>query len=541
MRYKKSWIRNPSDELAVSRGCYFDERRGARAVGFLEKFCRQSKGRWGGEPLKLLGWERDLILRLFGWRRADERRRFKSVYVEVPKKNGKSTLVSALVLLLDVADGEQAPEIYINACDRDQASIIFDETKRMIENSPAFLNRFEVVDSRKIILDPVNKGKIRANSADVAKHDGVNASHVIWDELHRQKDRELWKIFQYAGITREQFLRIVITTAGETETGPWFEQREYSKRVNAGTVEDIHHLGVIYAIEEGEDVEDPKVWKRVNPSMGELFTVDDFALDFQKAKEEGSDEVANFLRLRLGRVGGRSTSFVDLETWDRLALPVLPAGDRPAYLGLDLSSVDDLTAAVRLVGDEEGGFDVVCRFFLPEALAGDLQRKHKAPYLRWAEEGWVDLTPGEVVDYGYVRTVVRDQFLTGVNIRKVVSDPFNAYKLAIELRDDDSLPVEFLRQGYLSLSPPTKDLLRLIRSGKIRHGGNPVLRWMIDNARVEQDAAGNIKLSKHKSRGKIDGMAALINALAGSTIKTGDGMERSVYEDRGVLVLEVTQ
>jgi phage terminase large subunit-like protein len=538
MKTAKRWIVNRSDSLAVSRGCYFDEARGRHAVDFIERFCRQSKGRWGGKPFVLLEWERSFVLRLFGWRLHDGRRRFKTAYLEVPKKNGKSTLVSAIALYLEVADGEKSPEVYLNAVDRDQASIVFDEMKRMVQASPPLASRFEVVDSRKIMLDAKTQGKIRANSADVAKQDGVNASAVIWDELHRQRDRELWKIFQYAGITRDQFLRVVITTAGESESGPWFEQREYSQRVEAGTVEDINHLGVVYAATEEDDLEDPDVWRRVNPSMGELFTVEDFASDFAKAKEEGPDELANFLRLRLGRIVGAARSFLTLEEWDRCNLPTLPAGGRPSYLGADLSTVDDLTAVVLVVGDDAGGYDVLPRFFLPEKLAPDLARKHRVPYMRWAEMGLVDLTPGEVIDYGYVLRVVREEVLPGLDLRKVVSDPFNAYKLAIELRDEDGLPVEFLRQGFLSLSPPTKDLLRLVKSGKIRHGGNPVLRWMIGNVKKDEDAAGNIKLSKGKSRGKIDGLAALVNAIAGATISTSDeSRERSVYEDRGVFVL----
>jgi phage terminase large subunit-like protein len=533
----RRWILDASDKAAVALGYYFDESKGLHAVAFIEGFCRQSKGRWGGQPLRLMEWQRLFIMRLFGWRRPDGRRRFKTAYLEVPKKNGKSTLISAIALYVEVADGEKSPEVYLNAVDRDQASIVFDEMKRMVQASPSLSSRFEIIDSRKIMLDAKIQGKIRANSADVSKQDGVNASCVIWDELHRQKDRELWKIFQYAGISRDQYLRIVITTAGESESGPWHEQREYSQRVSAGTVEDPHHLGIVYAMSEGDDPEDPEVWARVNPSMGEIFTVEDFAADYEKAKEEGPDETANFLRLRLGKIIGTAKSFLTLEEWDRCGGDLLPFGDSPAYLGVDLSTVDDLTALVLAVGDEADGFDLKTWFFLPESNAAELGRRHKVPYLRWAEMGLVTLTPGEVVDYGFIRQTIRGA-VEGINLRKVVSDPFNAYKLALELRDEDGLSVEFLRQGFLSLSGPTKDLVRLVKSGKIRHAKNPVLRWMIGNARKDEDAAGNIKLSKKTSRGKIDGLAATINALAGSSISTSDeSNERSVYEDRGMVIL----
>jgi phage terminase large subunit-like protein len=544
-RVAKKWMRNPSDVRAVELGCYFDPSIGKRACEFLERFCRQSKGKWAGQLLKLLPWQRDFIMRLFGWRTADGRRRFKSAYLEVPKKNGKSTLFSALAILFLIADGEGAPEIYLNAVDREQASIIYDESARMVGRSPDLSSRLEVIPSRKRIVDPVGNGRIQASSADVPSKDGVNASHVLWDELHRQTSRDMWSIFEYAGASREEPLRLVITTAGESESGIWYEQRLLSQQVNSGTVPDISHLGVIYAAEVGDDLDSPEVWKKANPSLGETIKLEDFRREWEAAKASPFPIVRqNFKRLRFGLVSGGASSFVELGAWDACAGDLSPSeleervrvADSPCYVGLDLSSVDDLTAVVLISGDEESGIDIIPKFFLPRDNIVSLEREHKVPYREWADEGFITLTDGETVDYEAVKGAVL-AMVENRDLRSVISDPYNAYKLAVDLKEKEGLPVVFLRQGFLSLSPPTKELLRLIKSRRIRHGGHPVLRWCVENAVAEKDSASNIKLSKKKSRGKIDGLAALVDAIAGPFGSSSDEGERSVYEERGALIL----
>lgn len=525
------WVRTPADRKAISDGCYFDRTEGEYVCDFIETFCRQSKGRWGGEPLKLLDWQRDFLMRLFGWRTADNRRRFKRAYLEVAKKNGKSTLVSALTLVLLLADGERAPEVYCNAVDREQASIVFDEAARMVRASPELAKRLEIIDYRKRIVCAASHGKIQANSADVPSKDGVNASAWIFDELHRQNTRELYDIFRYAGASREQPLEISITTAGEDTSGIWHELRDYSEKVNAGVIADTSHLGVVYRAIEEDDLDDPATWRKANPSLGVTISEEDFGRELAEAKEVPA-KLANFKRLRLNLVVRGDATFIRSDQWS--ACDGIPVIERhaPVYMGGDLSSLDDLTAVVLLSGDEVDGYDVLSRFWLPEENIVDLERKHQVPYREWANSGLIELTPGNVVDYSFVRREIVT-LSAEYDVRKVLFDPYNAAKLAIELREQDGLPVEFLRQGFLSLSDPTKQLLRLILGQKLRHGGNPILSWHASNAIVEQDAAGNLKLSKKKSKKKIDGMAALVNAIAGAT--EGSVVGRSVYDERGIL------
>lgn len=527
------WIRNKSDELAIERGCYFDEASGQFYIDFIETFCCQSKGRWAGQPLKLLDWQKDFILRLFGWKLPNGKRRFRRFYLEVAKKNGKSTMLSALLIALLLIDGEGAPEVYCCAVDREQASILYDESARMIRSSPELTRRLEVIDSKKRIIDAPGNGKIVACSADVPSKDGINASHTVFDELHRQKDRGLWDVFEYAGASREQPLLGSITTAGETTDGVWHEQREYSEKVNDGTIPDISHLGVVYRALEGDDIDDPETWKKANPSLGVTIKIEDFARELAEAKAVPT-KLANFKRLRLNIVARGDTAFISIDLWDLCNAHVTMPRREPVWLGGDLSSIEDLCALACLAGDPDDGFDVQMRFWLPEDNIAELERRHQLPYRTWADQELIELTPGNVVDYAFIRreiVVLADEY----DVKKVLFDPYNANKLALELKDQDGLPVEFIRQGFLSLSNPTKQLLRLILGGKLRHGGHPILRNHISNAVAEQDAAGNIKLSKRKSKRKIDGAAALVNAIAGAT--DGPIEETSVYDTRGILTI----
>ncbi len=530
----KKWIRNPSDELAVKEGCTFDADAGQTVCDFIERFCCNSRGsQWAGEPIKLIPWQRDFLMRLFGWRKSDDRRRFRSAYIEVAKKNGKTTLLAALELYLLLCD-DDGPDIYINACDRDQAGMMYEESKRMVEASPVLAKSLRVVDYRKRIVFEKGNGVIRANSADAPNKDGLNPSAVIWDELHRQPDRKLWEVFRYASAARREPLRLAITTAGESEDGVWFEQRQDSEKINRGEVPDTSHLGIVYRAEATDDLDDPATWRKANPSMGITITEEDFKRELEEAKRNPL-EWHNFIRLRLNIVARESGLFITPEQWKACDEPLTPltqlSGD-PCYGGGDLSTVNDMTAAVFLFGDPESGYDVHCRFYLPEADILDLERKHRVPYRLWAEQGHLELTPGNSIDYEFVRRDI-NKIADNHDLKQFLCDPFNATDLLIRLTEHDGLPVEAIRQGFLSLNAPTKELQRLVLSRKIRHGNNPILKWMIGNAVAEQDAAGSLKLSKDKSRKKIDGVSALVNAIAAASSQVGE--VDSVYEKRVVL------
>lgn len=533
------WIRNPSDQLAIDEGCRFDEELGEKVCQFVETFCHQSKGRWAGKPLTLLDWQRDFLMRLFGWLDKHGRRRFRSFYLEVAKKNGKSTLISTIAIYLCLVDAaisgipDGAPEVYLNAVDREQASIVFDEAARMVKASPDLSDRLEIIASKGRIIDPIGYGKIQKNSADAPSKDGVNATGSLFDELHRFKSRELWDIFKYAGASREQPIRGVITTAGEEEEGPWYEQRSKSELINSGAVLDVAHLGVIFRANAKDDLDDPATWRKANPSLGITLSEEQFRADLAEARRTPS-EWGNFLRLRLNIVSRGEQQFLSAEDWAACGGAHIASRDEPAYGGLDLSQTRDLSSFELLIGDQRDGFDVISRFWLPEDGIVELEQAHQVPYRTWADRGFIELTPGNVIDYAFIRAEIV-ALSQEYGVRKLFADPYNATKLGLELKEQDGLPIEFLRQGYLSLSGPTKELQRLVLGRKIRHADHPILKWHCANAVAEQDAAGNIKLSKRKSKKKIDGMAALVNAVAAAT--SSNDYEPSVYETRSILFL----
>ena len=426
------------------------------------------------------------------------------------RKTEKSTFASAIAVYLVIADEEGAPEVYLNAVDREQAGIVFEEAARMVAASPELVSRLEVIRSKGRIIDPVGLGVIQKNSADVQRMYGVNGSGIIFDEVHRFKNRDLWDVFRYAGLARVQPLTLVITTAGDEEIGVWFELRQRAEAINNGTRVDTEFYGG-KSTERGQMTTLNRLRRgaQANPSLGTTLVEADFLADLESAKTNPA-EMLNFRRPRLNIVSRADVCFIDLVAWDKCDGPVSLAPRSPVWMGLDLSNVDDLTAlaVVGDIGDGDGVFGVEMYFWLPGENIVSLERKHQQPYRIWAQQGLITLTPGAVIDYGFVRAQINS--LAGdYDLRRLLVDPYNAAKLGIELKEQDGLPVEIIRQGFLSLSDPTKQLLRLVLGRQLRHGGNPILRWHAGNAVADGDAAGNIKLSKAKSRRKIDGMAAL--------------------------------
>jgi len=522
-RVDRKWIRCRADLVAIEEGCYFDERAGLKVIAFIERFCRQSIGEWAGQPIRLFDWQKDFLMRLFGWKRPDGRRRFKSAYLEMAKKNGKSTLLAPLLLYLALADGESVPDIHINATARDQAKIIFDEQVRMIRASPMLARRAKILDSKadkRIIFHECN-GTIQANSADTASKDGANASVVAFDELHRQgANYKQWLVFKYAGVARRQFIRIVITTAGEEHAGPWHDQRVLSEAINDGNSEDTSHLGVVYRAKPEDDIDDPETWRKANPSMGLTIEEDDFARELEQAKGSPRD-LAEFLRLRLGIVVGGDTKLFDPIAWAACGgEPDVCEGD-PWHCGLDLSSTTDLSAFVAIRGNEAEGYDVLCKFWLPKDNVVGLEHRDNQPYRAWEAMGLITLTPGPRIDYAFIFAEI-EAFAEDNEIASFIADPALAFAICDRLIEELGIPVLYLRQGFFSISPPTKEVERLVGIKKFRHGNHPVLTWNILNSIAVKDAAGCVKIDKDKSSHKVDGAYALVDAYAGIMLSDPD-------------------
>lgn len=513
-------IRTASDRRALEEGCYFDQRSVDRVIGFIEKFCCHTKGRWYGRPFRLLKWQKRLIRAVYGWKRPDGTRRIRQVYVEIPKKNGKTELVSALILYHLIADREMGAEIYLCAYTRKQAALIFDDAKMMVESSPALRKILVIKDSfhEKTISFSATRSKIHVMSSDAPSADGKSSSFTVFDELHRQKKPDHWNVMEYAGAARSQPLLMAITTAGVDRLGVCYRQHEYAAKVESGIVVDIAFFGMVYGADlEKDDIGSPLVWEKVNPSWGETINPQDFAAEFARAKEDPA-QFNNFLRLRLNIWTSEDSRFIDADRWSLCGQEFDPAEleGRTCYAGLDLSNVSDITAFVMIFPFEDGSYWVLPYFWLPKDYARLRQERDRIPYLDWAGRGLIKLTSGDVIDYDFVKSSILD-CASRYNIKKLYCDPYNATQICLQLASE-GLPVDYLRQGFLSLNAPCKELVRLVSDGKLHHGSNAVLDWMADNTRAVTDAHDNLKISKKHSKDKIDGIVSLVCALAGALI-----------------------
>ena len=520
------------DPAATAGDCWYDPEAADRVIGFFRDCLTHVKGEKAGHPFELDNWQEAIIGALFGWKRKDDNtRRYRTAYIEVPRKNGKSTLCAglALYMLFSKDGGEQGAEVYSAAAEREQASIVFDIASQMVAAEPVLRGVSKIF--RKSIGVERTASTYKVLSADAYTKHGLNASAIIFDELHAQPNRDLWDVLSTSTGARVQPLTVAISTAGYDRNSICYEVHDYAGKVRDGIIEDQTFLPVIYGADDKADFRDPKVWEAANPGLGISIRKDYLEIESKKAAELPSYE-NTFRRLHLNQWTEQAVRWLPMDRWDE-ADDFEVFGDRPVYAGLDLASTTDIAALVMVAQDEEGGFDVVCRFWIPEENAHRRERKDRVPYEAWIRESLVTATPGDCIDYDQIREDILE-ITKEINIRQIAVDRWNATQIVTQLEGENVNMVMF-GQGYRSMSAPSKQLEALVMSRKLHHQGNPVLRWMASNVAIETDPAGNIKPSKKKSTEKIDGIVALVMALARATAETDDG--DSIYEDRGIITL----
>lgn len=582
------YIRGENDERAVLAGCRVEESLGQHVCEFFRRYLRHSKGEWAGQRFELTPIQRDLIVMpLFSWVRPDGRRRFRTADIWVPKKNFKSTLAAGLGLYGLRADCEPGAEVYAAAVDRKQAGIVFGEAANMVDASPALRSKLVVTRSTKTI-NYGHKAWFKALSAEFATHEGLNPHFTVVDEIHAfdERGRQLFQTLMYGGAARRQPLRIVISTAGDDETTIGYEQYEYAKGVRDGIIDDTTAFVYIAEALPEEDWTDPAIWAKANPSLGTIIQAEEMSEECNKARQSPRLQ-ASFKRYRLNMWIRTSEPWLDMERWQACGQPVdyTALAGETCCGGLDLSTVRDLSAfvlAFRSDGDGNetepeptpapshdpsgnvpgphgliGGIDaddaqpipvvesdpdaiytLLPFFWLPEDGIRERERIDRVPYRQWADAGYLKLTPGNTIDYSFIEQAVVS-LAKQYDIHEIAFDPYNATDLVHRLAENHGLTMVEMRQGYLSLSDPSKTFERLVLSGRLRHGNNPILRWMANHVSIATDPAGNIKPVKpDRNRGskRIDGIVASIMGLAREAMRDGSG--GSVYNTRGPLVLD---
>lgn len=534
-------IRDQKDGKA--RGLVFDSSAAEKAIRFFS-LLHHSKGQWAGQAFVLAPWQAFIVGSLFGWRRRDGARRFRISYSEVPRKNGKSTLSAGVGLLLAFFDEEPGAEVYCAATKRDQARIVFDEAKRMVERTAGLSRRIEVLAAN--LHQKATASKLQPLSADHDTMDGLNVHGVIIDELHAHKTSATVDVLETATGARRQPLQFEITTAGYDRDSICWKHHDYTVKVLEGTVEDDTWFGFIACADPGDDWRSPKTWAKANPNLGVSVHFDDLKRKAEKAEHILSQQNA-FRRLHLDEWTEQADRWVDMDVWDgcSAAFDVAELRGRDCFAGLDMASVRDLSAMALVFPNDLDGFDVLWKFWLPrETLEPGKTERSERERLRlqeWADQGFITVTEGNVTDYDLVE---RDIFEAAETYRmlELAHDRWNITQLITHLQnefgtDESSVPrVIGFGQGFQSMSAPTKELEKLLLGKKIRHGGNPVARWMASNVAVRQDPAGNLKPDKERSAEKIDGIVALVMALGRAITRPDSG--ESIYDQRAAAGVE---
>jgi phage terminase large subunit-like protein len=531
------WIRNAHDERALLAGCTF-EKWSAEKVRKFFLLLRHSKGRWAGQSFELMRdqWE-DIIAPIFGWLRADGTRRVRKAYIEVAKKNYKSTLGSGIGLYGLVGDSEAGAEVYSAATKQDQASIVHAEAIKMVRVSPLLMKRLRINESTKTITYPDTQSKYAALSADSAGSEGLNIHFLIADELHAWSDRGFLDSLRYGFAARSQPLWFIITTAGVFDvTSIGWQEHEYAQRWLDDKVEDQEYHAYIRAAGEKDDILDPETHKKANPGYGITIDPAEIAKSAKDATERPSELFA-FLRYRLNIWTQAFSAWLPPEKWAACsgAVDEDELAGRVCYGGLDLASKTDITSWVLCFPPVDDGelWRFLIRCWVPREGAELRARKDSVHYLTWAEQGHLTLTDGAETDYKAVRRQIEaDRTKFQFNKESIGADPWNLTDIRQDLDPDAEYIFEF-PQHFQYMSPPTKKMEALVLGEQIAHGGHPVFQWCMSNIVLLTDTNGNVRPSKKHSKEKIDvGVAALI-ALGQAMV--AKPKSPSVYETRGVV------
>jgi phage terminase large subunit-like protein len=530
-------------EHGEARGLTFDPAASTSAIEFFAEFLRHADGR----PFVLAPFQAFIVGQIFGWKSGGARR-FRHVYCETAKGGGKSPLAAGIALAVLFLDAEPGAEIYCAAVTREQAGVQFRDCVRMAQASPDLARQLVIGEHN--IAHPASGSFIRPVSSEARALDGKRVGVALIDELMEHPTADVYDKMRAGTKTRRQPLIVVTTNAGYDKHSVAWRLHAYSVQVLEGVQQNDTWCAFIAALDpcaacRAAGHEQPAencpacdqwtnedVWVKANPLL-------DLVLPRQYLREQVEEALAMpskravVQRLNFSLWTSASVRWLPVDAWAACGVPVTAAAliGRRCIAGLDLSETRDLSALVLLFPDEAGGYDVLPFFWCPEEDIRQRAQRDHVPYDEWATAGWLEATPGNVIDFARIRARILELGRT-YQLAEVCYDPWRARQLAAQLAED-GIPMTELPQTLGNISPAARELERLLLSRQLRHGNNPILSWCAGNVVIDTDAAGNIRPSKRRSTERIDGIAALVTALArASVVRTG----RSVYDERGVLV-----
>ena len=491
----------------------FDPELAERPCRFIE-LLPHIKGKWAreGRLIELEDWQCFILTTVFGWVHHETRlRRFREGYVEVPRKNAKSTLSSGLALYMLSADGEQGAEVYSAATTRDQARIVFDDSKAMADRVPDLRTYLGVVVLQHSITVAATSSKYTPLAAEGSTLDGLNVHFAVIDELHAHKTRAVYDVIDTARGAREQSLLWNITTAGTDRSGICYERRTHATKLLDGVITDPALFGIIYTIDDADDPFQPSSWAKANPNWGKSVLEDDMVAAARKAEAMPSS-LANFLTKRLNVWVNGESAWMDMRAWERCAQPGLILDDvpegTPVWMGLDLAQKRDFAALVA-VFQQDGKWHVCTRLYLNELA---VQESGNAHLSGWARQGYVQVTDGDITDFEVVAEDMR-AICRKCDVQEIAFDPALSMYFATKLIEE-GLPLVEITQRALFFTPPLIQVENLVHERKLVHDANPVMNWMVSNLVVKVSKFNELHApTKERPENKIDGPIAMLMAL----------------------------
>ena len=516
---------------------YFDHDEAKRAVEFFPLFLRHLKGAMAGQPFEMLPWQKKITEDIFGWKQvSDGRRKYRTVFIAVPRKNGKSTWLAGLGLYMLSCDNEESGEVYGAAYSRDQASIIYDIAAGMVAADQIMSKKLLVRKHAKRIADLSTHSVYRVISADSEGAHGFNASAILFDEVHTQRDRDLWDVLETSTGARTQPLTIGITTAGHDRASLCWDLWSKAKAIIDGHITDETFYPVLYAADIDDDWQDPKVWAKANPSLGYGISLEYLQQQCDRAKQEPAFE-NTFRRLHLNQWTEQESRIIQMHEWDNCErdIHIEEYAGRVCYAGLDLSTTRDVTAFSLVFPEEDGGCAMFPYFWIPKENIDKRAEQDKRIVQAFAARGHIEVTEGNEVDNSYIARRIME-ITADYELRIIGVDPWNATGCTQKLKElgvpDES--IQTMPQTFGTYNEAIKQWITMLGNKKFRHDGNLVFRWMASNAVGKTDASGNLRFDKGSSAEKIDGMTASGMGLA---LAIRHGLDVSVYSQAGAGVI----
>ena len=514
----------------------YDSDKAELRIKFIERVCTHVKGELAGQKFILEEWQKEFIRELYGTLNEDGTRQYRTAYVQIPRKNGKSNLSAALALAELFVGAEKGAEIYCCASSRDQAKIVFDVCRQMIKNSSILMRSCQVYQNSIVLKD--SNSFLKAVAAEAGLLHGANASMVVYDELHTAKNRDLWDVMATSMGARKQPLMMTITTAGMFDPNSiCYELYSYGKKVRDQIIDDDTFLPLIYEADPDDDIQSEDTWRKANPNYEISITKQYFEKMSKEARLLPSSEIA-FRQLHLNQwVSSLSGWITDTEWMESSGeVDIEKLKGRQCFGGLDLAQVEDVCALVLVFPFEDGSLKVLPFFFVSESAVERRRNQTGGSYDNFVSRGELIVTDGNSTDYDVIKNKILE-CAEVFDIQSIAYDRWNSNALINQL-SDAGIETDPFGQGFISMTAPIKNAEIMIKKKQLHHGENAMLRWMVSNVVAKRDDAENIKFSKSKAGDKIDGVVAMIMAIGEKmSVEKSDQSGISVYEDTEIRFL----